>query len=265
MEYKDVIRSISYDQHEILYNIMQMHNEGKPFDCDPTYSIGNFYGTFNIKDSNGEQRTIEIPNPKYKFDVYPQVDGVEKIEPLEPLPLEDESIDSINIDLPFVISCGPSMNTPDRDEDGNKVRNNLISRRFSSYYPVSQLLESYRHWIKESYRVLKDNGILCFKCQATITGSRFLSTPYFSRLIAESVGFDVLDEFVLLAKNRLVSGKIKQQQHARSFHSFFLVFKKSLSKKISYFDFMTEEQIQETLEGLKKFNLSKKRKKELQC
>lgn len=263
MEYSEVIKSIGYDQHEILYNIMQMHNGGKPFDCDMTYSIGNFYGKFNVKDSNGEIREINIPAPKYKYDVCPQVDGVEKIEPLGPLPLEDESIDSIVIDLPFVISCGPSMNTPDYDENGNKVRNNLISRRFACYYPVAQLLESYKHWIEEAYRVLKPCGIITFKTQATITGSKLLHTPYYSRLIAESIGFDSYDEFILLAKNRLVSGKVKEQQHARSFHSYFLVFKKSLKKKIAYFDFMADEEINNVLKGLKINNLSTKRKKSL--
>ena len=263
MEYSEVIKSIGYDQHEILYNIMQMHNGGKPFDCDMTYSIGNFYGKFNVKDSNGEIREINIPAPKYKYDVCPQVDGVEKIEPLGPLPLEDESIDSIVIDLPFVISCGPSINTPDYDENGNKVRNNLISRRFACYYPVAQLLESYKHWIEEAYRVLKPCGIMTFKTQATITGSKLLHTPYYSRLIAESIGFDSYDEFILLAKNRLVSGKVKKQQHARSFHSYFLVFKKSLKKKIAYFDFMADEEINNVLKGLKINNLSTKRKKSL--
>lgn len=260
MEYNEVIKSIGYDQHEILYNIMQMHNGGKPFDCDMTYSIGNFYGNFNVKDSNGEVREINIPVPRYKYDVCPQVEGVEKIEPLGPLPLEDKSIDSMVVDLPFVISCGPSMNTPDYDENGNKVKNNIISRRFACYYPVSDLLCSYRHWLLESYRVLKDDGILVWKTQATITGSKFLHTPYYSRLIAESVGFDSYDEFILLAKNRLVSGKVKQQQHARSFHSYFLVFKKSLKKKITYFDFMKNEEIDVVLDGLKNNNLSKKRR-----
>ena len=64
MEYNDVIRSIGYNQHEILYNIMQMHNDGKPFDCDPTYSIGNFYGKFNITKINGETIEIKIPATK---------------------------------------------------------------------------------------------------------------------------------------------------------------------------------------------------------
>ena len=260
MEYNDVIRSIGYNQHEILYNIMQMHNNGKPFDCDPTYSIGNFYGKFNIAKTNGETTEIEIPAPKYKFDVCPQVEGVEKIEPLGKLPLEDKSIDSICIDLPFVISCGPSMNTPDVDENGKKAKNNLISRRFASYYPVAELLKSYKHFLKESYRVLKEDGILVWKTQGTISGSKFLVSPYYSRLIAESIGFDSLDEFILLAKNRLVSGKINKQQHARSFHSYFLVFKKSLKKKITYFDFMDDAEINETLEGLRKYNVNKKRR-----
>ena len=260
MEYNDVIRSIGYNQHEILYNIMQMHNDGKPFDCDPTYSIGNFYGKFNITKVNGETIEIEIPAPKYKFDVCPQVEGVEKIEPLGKLPLEDNSIDSICIDLPFVISCGPSMNTPDVDENGNKVKNNLISRRFASYYPVANLLKSYKHFLKESYRVLKEDSILVWKTQGTISGSKFLVSPYYSRLIAESIGFDSLDEFILLAKNRLVSGKINKQQNARSFHSYFLVFKKSLKKKITYFDFMDDAEINETLEGLRKYNVNKKRR-----
>lgn len=260
MEYNDVIRSIGYNQHEILYNIMQMHNDGKPFDCDPTYSIGNFYGKFNITKVNGETIEIEIPAPKYKFDVCPQVEGVEKIESLGKLPLEDKSIDSICIDLPFVISCGPSMNTPDVDENGKKAKNNLISRRFASYYPVANLLKSYKHFLKESYRVLKEDGILVWKTQGTISGSKFLVSPYYSRLIAESIGFDSLDEFILLAKNRLVSGKINKQQHARSFHSYFLVFKKSLKKKITYFDFMDDSEINETLEGLRKYNVNKKRR-----
>ena len=38
-----IIRNISYDQKEILYNIMTLHNGGKPFDCDITASSLKFY------------------------------------------------------------------------------------------------------------------------------------------------------------------------------------------------------------------------------
>ncbi|MBP5457213.1 MAG: hypothetical protein J6Y37_12005 [Paludibacteraceae bacterium] len=262
MDYSNVIKSVGYDQHEILYNIMKLHNGGVPYDCDMTYSIGNFYGKFNIVGSDGNKREIEIPSPRIKFDVYPQMDDVVKIEPSGPLPLDDCSIDSIVCDLPFVISCGPSLKTLKYDDDGNVVKNNIIQRRFSAYYPVSQLLESYKHWIEEMYRVLGDGGLMVFKTQAVISGSKFLHTPYYSRLVAESCGFDSIDEFILVAKNRLISGKVKNQQHARSFHSYFLVFRKSLSKKISYFDHMGEDEIGSMLSGLRYYNLSRTRRME---
>ena len=250
---KQVIKSIGYNQHEMLYNIMQMHNDGKPFDVDITYSVGNFYGEFNITNQEGNVEKIEIPQPQYKYDVYPQVEGVEKIEPLGPIPLEDNSVDSVVCDLPFVISCGPSLEL-------GKDSSNKITRRFSYYYPVSQLLESYKHWLEECYRVLKDEGILVWKCQSVITGSKFMNTPHYSRLISESLGFDILDEFVLLAKQRLISGKVKNQQHARSFHSYFIVFKKSLKKKITYFEFLNEEEIEKLLSDIKKYNVRKKKR-----
>lgn len=102
-------------------------------------------------------------------------------------------------------------------------------------------LKIYYHWIKEAYRVLKPNGILVFKCQATITSARQLMTPEYSWMMATACGFYTLDQFFLLAKNRLHSGKIKKQQHARKFTSTLYVFKKTDKKKIKYLDFMNEE------------------------
>lgn len=254
MKTDKLIKSIGSDQHEMLYNIMTLHNNGKPFDADITYSIGNFYGDFKIKNNDGTEEIISIPSPTYKYDVDPQVDGVEKIEPLGNIPLKDNSIDSLVCDLPFVISCGPSLET-------GKLSSNKITRRFSYYYPIAQLLESYKHWLEESYRVLNEGGILVWKCQSVITGSKFLNTPHYSRMIAEYLGFDILDEFVLTAKQRLISGKVKNQQHARSFHSFFIVFKKSLKKKVTYFDFLEDNEIEKVMNGIKYYNIKKDRRK----
>lgn len=255
------IRSIAYDQHEILYNIMQLYTDGQPFECDPTYSIGNFYGDFTVTTIEGNKMDISIPQPKYKFDVAPQVEGVVQIDPWGPIPLEDNSVSSVCIDLPFVISCGPSMQGPNFDENGKRVKNNMISRRFASYYPVAELLKSYRHWIEEAYRILKPNGILAFKCQKTITGSKALNTPEYSWLIAESLGFDMVDSFMLLAKARLISGKVKKQQHSRRFESEFLVFKKALNKKIRYLHFTDVEDAKAIMDGFLSNNISKNKKK----
>ena len=226
MEYTEVIKSVSENQHEILYNIMTLHNGGKPFDCDSTYSKGNFYGKFKMN-KNDDIFEFEIPSPKYKFDVAPQTEDTVKIEPLGSLPLEDNSIDSIVIDLPFVVS---PPNAP--SVKNNDSKSNIIFKRFHGYYPVSKMFESYTHWLSEAFRVLKDGGICVFKCQNTISGSIFYCTEEYSWLEAQKIGFYVLDRFTLTAKARLISGKVKNQQHARNFSSVFWVFQKNGKHKV---------------------------------
>lgn len=240
VEYKDVIKSISHDQKEIMYNIMKLHNDGKPFYADMTYSSGKFY----------EQKKNDkyvIPQPTVKLDVVPQFNDVIKLEPMGELPFEDNSIESIVIDLPFVIAPRDSASTKLDNQDGR----NVIMNRFSSYYPVAEMLESYHHWIEEAYRVLKPNGICVFKCQSTVTGGKQLMSCEYSWLCATSVGFYTLDQFYLLAKNRLHSGKIKTQQHARKYTSTFYVFKKSDNKKIPYLKWMYKDVMDGFLENLK--------------
>lgn len=219
-----LIKSISYNQKEILYDIMQLHNNGKPFEVDMTYSTGGFY-KINKNDN------YIIPYPSLKFDVCPQTEDTVKIEPLGNLPLENNSIESIIIDLPFVISpreCKSMHNM----KDGS----NIIMKRFSSYYPVSEMLESYHHWINEAFRVLKENGICVFKTQATISGGKCYMTPEYSWLCAQQCGFYTQDQFILIAKARLLSGKIKHQEHARKFSSTFYVFRKpGKNQVIDYF------------------------------
>ena len=161
------------------------------------------------------------------MDVFPLKEDVIKIEPFKALPLEDNSIQSMVIDLPFVIA-------PKHTKSNNG--SNIIRDRFSSFYPLQEMFDNYQFWIKEAYRVLKEDGILVFKTQATITSAKQIMTPEFSWLLATQCGFYTLDQFFLLAKQRLQSGKIKKQQHARKYTSTLYVFKKTNKKKINYLD-----------------------------
>lgn len=231
MEYNKVIKNISYNQHEILYNIMRLHNNGNGFECDITYSKGKFYGKYKgVVD--GVSQEIEIPQPPYKFDICPQTEDTIKIESFGKLPLEDNSVSSIVVDLPFVITKGPSLNE-------NKKGANVIHKRFSGYENPTDLYKSYSHWLKEAYRVLKEDGILVWKCQNTISGSKFYCTEEFSWMEAQKQGFYVLDRAILLAKNRLCSGKIQKQCHFRNFSCSFWVFQKSKKyKTIDYEGFI---------------------------
>lgn len=228
LDNSNVIRNISYDQKEILWNIMQLYNDGKAFDCDMTASTLKFY---EHKNSD----TYTIPEPKILFDVFPQQDKIKKIEPYGRLPLDDSSIDSIVIDLPFVVSPpeAPSAKT-------NKEGASLIFKRFHGFYPVDDLYSTYMHWISEAFRVLKEDGTCVFKCQSTVSGGIQHNVEEWSFMCAQKVGFTMEDKFILEAKARLISAsKMKRQYHARKYTSSFLVFKKTLKKKSKNFNYIT--------------------------
>ena len=74
-----MIKSISYDQGEIIRNILELHVPTHKIDCDPTYSIGNFY------------KNTGVEAPIYKFDIRPQLDDVQQGDSRH-LPLENNSI-----------------------------------------------------------------------------------------------------------------------------------------------------------------------------
>jgi hypothetical protein len=249
---KGVIKNINKNQHRILADIMTLYTP-HGYDCDPTYSKGCFYGNFKWTNDFGEVEHYEIPQPKHKFDVYPLSNDVEKLEVMGKFPLKDKSIKSINIDLPFVISCGPSMS---KEIKGS----NIISNRFSAFYPVSELVKTYYHFLKEAYRVLDDDGICVWKCQRTITGSKTLNSPEMSWMFAESLGFDCVDQFYLWGEARLISGKIKKQQHSRSYVSVFYVFKKSRKKKIDYLTCFDETTQKNIINGLFQNNIKNGRR-----
>ena len=238
---KTIIRNISFDQTEILYNIMRLYNNGEPFECDITASELKFY-------QKNKQNKYDIPIPKILMDVCPQREDIIKITPFQKLPLEDNSLQSIVVDLPFVVS---PRNTPSKTIN-IREGNNLISNRFSSFYPADELFENIYWWIKECYRVLKDDGICVWKMQSTVSGGRECWSSPFSFMVADKVGFYVEDEFILEAKARIVATSHfpNGQQHARKYTSTFWVFKKDdkLAMKNSCFRWLELCEMQE-LEG----------------
>ena len=182
-------------------------------DCDPTYSIGNFY------------KNTGIEKPLYKFDINPQIDGVEFGDSRE-LPLKDSSINCIMFDPPFLATTGKSL-TENND-------NNIINKRFGVYPSEQELHQFYIDSLKEAYRVLTDKGILIFKCQDKISSGKQYMSHCFVHDKAVKIGFYPKDMFVLLAKNRLVADwQLKNQKNARKFHSYFWVFEK-INKRILY-------------------------------
>jgi len=207
-----LVRNISYDQSEIIRNILMLHVPGGKIDCDPTYSTGAFY--------NGTG--IEVP--ELRFDIKPQAEGVIQADARH-LPLEDESFSCMMFDPPFLATTGKSL---------TEGQGNIINRRFGVFPDEQSLHRFYVEAMVEAHRVLKPQGILIFKCQDKVSSGKQYWSHCFIMNEAVKIGFYPKDLFILLAKNRLVADwQARNQQHARKFCSFFWTFQKS-NKRIDY-------------------------------
>lgn len=194
----ELVKSISNSQDEILQGIIKLYCPNG-FDLDPTYSKGVFYRN--------------IPEPKWKFDIKPQLPDVGQADCRE-LPFNDEELGSIVFDPPFL-------------GGGKASDKSIIMNRFGYFKTVPKLWSFYREALAEFYRILSDGGVLIVKSQDTVNCSlQWLSHVEIINC-AIKLGFYPLDLFVLLARSRLIDNRWKNQQHARKFHSYFLVFRKT--------------------------------------
>lgn len=239
----ELIKNIGYNQYEIIQNILKLYNEERPIECDITYSIGQFYKENTYRNDDGEAITIQLQQPKYKFDLYPQTEDTIKLEVEGVIPLDDNSVSCIMFDPPFIIHGGSEI------KDTSRTVN-----RFSGYVNREALYRSYYLWIKECYRVLKPDGILILKHQDCISSQCFMTSVEYSWLVAESVGFNTVDSFTLLAKSR-IKGKIKQQLHARRYDSVFKVLKKTKSYKSRCLRWCDTETLADIIHGFIKNNI----------
>src|SRR6516164_5695276 len=62
------IKSMTDNEDEIILGIMELHNNDRPFDVDASYSLGGFY------------RSGRVPIPALRFDLNPQVEGVQRAD-----------------------------------------------------------------------------------------------------------------------------------------------------------------------------------------
>lgn len=200
--WKEKVRSASFDERQIVKWIMQLYNQGQPFDADVTYSTGHIW--------------YDLPQPRLKFDLYPQSDRVIAADARH-IPINGASVGSMIVDPPFVVA--PTM------------KPGIIRERFGHYQTIETLWAFYAASLSESYRVLRPNGILAFKCQDNLSNSGQHWSHLFVMNTAQEVGFICDDLFVLLSDRVLWSPNMAHQQHARKIHSYYLVFRKPKGKK----------------------------------
>lgn len=205
----NIVSSISFSNDETIKNIMELHNIDR-FDLDCTYSTGQFWKN--------------LPQPVHKTDLYTKNKNIIKASS-DNLPFDNSSMNSIMFDPPFVIA-GQSYQE-------NKKGSSIIAKRFEGFKDFNELKKMYYGTLKEAYRILKNNGLLVFKCQDTVSGGKNHFTHNLVMNMALEIGYYPKDLFILLAKNRINSfnnDKWKKQYHARKYHSYFWVFEKTKNK-----------------------------------
>jgi len=199
----DVIFSLSFDERKIIQAIIELYNNGEPFDVDPTYSQGRFWQG--------------LPQPLQKFDLYPQTADTRQANS-HCLPLEDESVGSVMFDPPFVI----------KNVKRDNAKLGKIEKRFFGYPTMLDLHMHYTESLQEFFRILRPGGIVAFKCQDTTTGG--INYPIHGDVLyyARSCGFAFEDIFILGNKQIMLAPNLANQKHARKSHCYFLVFRKPI-------------------------------------
>ena len=138
------------------------------------------------------------------------------------LPYEDEEIDCVVLDPPYMHSPGGTAHeahAPFEEHYRNNGGGNLTK---SKYHEA--VLDLYRDAGREAYRVLRDRGVLIVKCQDEVCSNRQRFTHVEIMQIYDDMGYVAEDLFVVMRNNRPGVSRAVRQVHARKNHSYFLVF-----------------------------------------
>lgn len=191
--------SVYSKDEDILTAIDDIHLRGKWYDLDCTYSKGVFWK--NIKP------------PRIKGDIRPLDADVMELDATKLLRLENNSLNSIVFDPPFLFRKRKSDN------------HDKMCIRFSFFQTFEDLMKMYKESLNQFYRVLRNGGYLLFKCQ-DMTDNKFFCTHNEIINHATSIGFELKDIAIKVTQQKL-QREAKQQNCFAKTHSYWLIFKKA--------------------------------------
>lgn len=193
MEKLKHFHSVFYTEQDCLKAILKLHIKKDTFDCDPMFYKGGFYK--------------EIPKPKLISDIRGDELGIPKIDFINDKYLNDNSIDNIILDPPFVIVNRPSQ-----------MKSSTTN--FSYYSNLQELSNAYEDLLYNAYKALKPKGICVFKCQ-DYTDSKTLMNHVLVANLASEIGFYLKDIAILVNPKNKPTNNNLNQRHFRKIHTYF--------------------------------------------
>jgi hypothetical protein len=201
---------------EVFRDILRLHVPVGSTIADVTYSKGAFWAL--VRPGEYELLATDLKT------------GVD----CRDLPYANESLDALVLDPPYMEGlfrenvkqmAGGGTHAAFRDHysDGEALKANDGPK----YHDA--VLDLYVRAAREALRVLKPYGTFIVKCQDEVSANKQRLTHV--ELINEwSKEFYCKDLFVVVRENKPGVSRLKEQQHARKNHSYFLVFTKKDSK-----------------------------------
>lgn len=212
------IFSVNSTDNAILRDILTLYLPNhKTFDCDLTFGEGGFYC-----------KGIQVPQNIFdkNFEECPKQYKVRSLD--EIYHLGDSVFNSIVIDLP--VSIEEIRET--KNEGKNKTyREKYLRTDLNAFKSLNEMFTTYDKLIKESARLLKEKGILIFKTSDFVLRNDKHATYAQEWATDKAVefaleyGFELIDKFILLLKNEVLSTGSKRMKSALK-HAVYLVFQK---------------------------------------
>jgi len=144
------------------------------------------------------------------------------------LPYEDQSIDCVVFDPPYMHTPGGTAHVNHQNYEGYYRNNQAANGSTKKYHEA--VLELYFQAAKEVYRVLRDEGVFIVKCADEVCANQQRLTHVEIINDYTTNGFVIEDLFVLVRNNKPGVSRALRQAHARKNHSYFLVFRKATSR-----------------------------------